>query len=67
MTRDEMQAKVELMQAKLRVAARGHSLVIWQNPDGSYSHHKDSQRKWTSFDACQMDLRFHGEWERAAQ
>jgi hypothetical protein len=36
---------------------------VWQNPNGSWSHHKDGGREWYGLDACQTDLRFHEEWE----
>lgn len=38
---------------------------IWQNHDGTWSHHKDSERQWISREACQIDLRFHLEWGAA--
>jgi hypothetical protein len=41
-----------------RTAAR-----IWQNPNGTWSHHKDAQREWYGLDGCETDLRFFEEWE----
>lgn len=35
---------------------------IWQNANGTWSHHKDADREWYGIDACQTDLRFHEEW-----
>ena len=35
---------------------------IWQNANGTWSHHKDAGREWYGLDACQTDLRFHEEW-----
>ena len=37
---------------------------IWQNPNGTWSHHKDSARQWDDRNGCATDLRFHMEWER---
>lgn len=37
---------------------------IWQNPNGTWCHHKDSKREWRDRDACETDLRFCLEWER---
>lgn len=38
---------------------------IWQNSDGTWSHHKDGKRKWYDRDACVIDLRFTEEWEKS--
>ena len=37
-------------------------LNVWQNDDGTWSHHKDAKRRWTSRSAAETDLRFHNEW-----
>lgn len=37
---------------------------IWQNANGTWSHHKDSKREWTDQAACETDLRFAEEWAR---
>ena len=37
---------------------------IWQNSNGTWSHHKDSTRQWDDRNGCATDLRFHMEWER---
>jgi len=39
--------------------------TIWQNANGTWSHHKDTQREWADRNGCAADLRFHTEWERA--
>lgn len=40
--------------------------IIWQNSNGTYSHHKNGQCEFDSYEACAADLRFHAEWERAS-
>jgi hypothetical protein len=39
--------------------------TIWQNPNGSWSHHRDSKREWQCREACATDLRFADEWATA--
>ena len=39
---------------------------IWQNSNGTWSHHKDVKREWSDRTGCATDLRFYAEWERAA-
>jgi hypothetical protein len=36
---------------------------LWQNSDGTWSHHKDSQCKWRDLAGCETDLRFAEEHE----
>lgn len=35
---------------------------VWQNANGTFSHHKDAEREWADEAACRTDLRFHSEW-----
>ena len=35
---------------------------VWQNANGTFSHHRDSRREWSDENACRTDLRFHEEW-----
>lgn len=46
------------------ISDRENGRTIWQNPNGSWSHHKDSKREWADRTACATDLRFAIEWER---
>lgn len=56
---DEIKAAITRMQAK-----RPTLSAIWQNDNGTFSHHKDAQRQWTDRAGCETDLRFHQEWAR---
>jgi hypothetical protein len=40
-------------------------IEIWQNPNGTWSHHRDSKREWREREACATDLRFATEWQRS--
>ena len=53
--------KIAAMQVKRNARAD-----IWQNSNGTWSHHKDAKREWDDRTGCATDLRFHMEWERAA-
>jgi hypothetical protein len=33
--------------------------TVWQNPNGTWSHHRDGNREWSEESACRIDLRFH--------
>lgn len=57
MTTTEIKAAVARMQSKRRVVA-----TVWQNANGTFSHHKDSQREWVDEIGCRTDLRFHEEF-----
>ena len=35
---------------------------IWQNDNGTWSHHKDSKRQWADRSACATDLQFAEAW-----
>ena len=37
-------------------------MKIWQNANGTWSHHRDSKREWADKDGCATDLRFHEEY-----
>ena len=37
---------------------------VWQNDDGTWSHHKDAKCRWASRGAAETDLRFHNEWSK---
>jgi hypothetical protein len=41
---------------------RTQKQTIWQNPNGTWSHHRDSNREWSDRDSCATDLRFAEEW-----
>lgn len=55
-----MSDAIRRMQAK----RTGIKLLIWQNANGTYSHHKDSKREWEDLNGCQTDLKFHDEWSK---
>ena len=38
--------------------------TIWQNANGTWSHHKDAKCEWADRISCETDLRFHEEWAR---
>ena len=38
--------------------------LIWQNPNGTWSHHMDAKREWRDRIACETDLRFTMEWRK---
>jgi hypothetical protein len=38
-------------------------MKIWQNANGTWSHHMDASCEWTDKEACETDLRFSEEWE----
>lgn len=42
-----------------------NSQELWQNTNGTFSHHHDSQREWADLVGCQTDLRFHREWAKS--
>ena len=52
-----MNAAIAQMQIK-----RQERAVIWQNTNGTFSHHLDSKREWADEQACLVDLKFHEEW-----
>lgn len=37
---------------------------IWQNPNGTWSHHRDSKCEWQDEQSCATDLRFHEEYQQ---
>ena len=37
---------------------------VRRNPNGTWSHHRDSKRKWADEIGCRTDLRFAEEWAR---
>jgi hypothetical protein len=41
---------------------RRTAALVWQNANGTWSHHKDAARQWDDLNGCQTDLRFHREW-----
>lgn len=55
-----MKAAIASMQTK-----RTTRPTIWQNPNGTWSHHKDAKRQWDDKNGCETDLRFAQEWEAA--
>ena len=55
--RQEIKAAIAEMQAKRQPRA-----LVWQNANGTFSHHKDAKREWADEIACRTDLRFHQEW-----
>jgi hypothetical protein len=36
--------------------------LVWRNPNGTWSHHRDSKRQWADETGCRTDLRFAEEW-----
>lgn len=55
----EMKAAIAQMQTK-----RTQRPTIWQNSNGTFSHHMDAQREWADETGCKADLKFHQEWAR---
>ena len=55
-------AIAEKIQMMRDAGLRRSAARIWQNVNGTWSHHKDAKREWYGLDACQTDLRFHDEW-----
>lgn len=39
-------------------------LELWRNDDGTWSHHRDAQRRFQRRDDAATDLRFHLEWNQ---
>ena len=39
-------------------------LDLWRNDDGTWSHHRDAQRRWQSRGDAATDLKFHREWSK---
>ena len=35
--------------------------TIWQNPNGTWSHHRHGKCEWSSYADCATDLRFANE------
>jgi hypothetical protein len=58
---ETMKAQIARMQTK-----RSPRPEIWQNPNGTWSHHKDGQREFDELSTCEIDLRWHKEWEAVA-
>lgn len=46
------------------IPLRSRRPTVWQNPNGTWSHHRDAGRGWTDITGCQTDLRFHEEHSR---
>ncbi len=57
MTTQEIKAAILEMQAY-----RPRGAKVWQNPNGTFSHHKDAKREWSDEVGCRTDLRFAEEW-----
>lgn len=55
--RPEIKAAIAEMQSKHQYRAQ-----VWQNANGTFSHHKDAKREWADETACRTDLRFHQDW-----
>ncbi len=53
------QEKIDMMRAA-GLACR--TSEIFQNANGTWSHHKDAACQWADRDACATDLRFCNEW-----
>lgn len=51
--------KIAAMQTK-----RTERPEVWQNDNGTWSHHMDSVREWHHRDGCEIDLRFTKEHHR---
>lgn len=52
------------MRADLAALLASIQPELWRNDDGTWSHHRDAERRWSSKSTCQTDLRFHQEWRR---
>ena len=37
---------------------------VWQNANGTWSHHRNRRCEWTSYEDCVTDLKFAEEWAR---
>jgi hypothetical protein len=48
---------------KMQTKRAGIKRIIWQNANGTYSHHKDGKREWEDLIGCQTDLKFSEEWK----
>ena len=58
-----LQEKIQMMRdaGLARTTAR-----IWQNANGTWSHHRDASREWIDEVGCRTDLRFAEEHLRFA-
>lgn len=56
---DEMKIAIAQMQTKRQIRA-----TVWQNANGTFSHHSDGKREWSDEVGCRTDLRFHEDWEK---
>lgn len=59
MTKSEIQEKIRQMQTPKKGLGK-----IWQNPNGTWSHHHDGQREWSDKAGCLTDLRFSEDYYR---
>lgn len=48
---------IATMQSKYPAGA-----VVWQNENGTYSHHRDANGEFATEEAARTDLRFCNEW-----
>jgi len=37
--------------------------IIWQNANGTWSHHRNRKCEWVTRNDCATDLRFHEEMQ----
>ncbi len=54
--------QAEKIQMMRDAGLRRTTVRVWQNANGTWSHHKDGSREWADLTGCQTDLRFHQEW-----
>jgi hypothetical protein len=59
MNASQIKAAITAMRAK-----RQERPVVWQNANGTFSHHRDAQREWADENGCRTDLRFALEWDK---
>ena len=53
------QDKIQMMKD---AGMRRMGLRLWQNVNGTWSHHRDAACQWAEKGTCETDLRFSEEW-----
>ena len=46
------------------IGNQGVKRTIWQNTNGTWSHHRNRKCKWSSYEDCAQDLKISEEWAR---
>lgn len=65
MMTEETKAAIARMQTKR--ASRPSRPPVWQNANGTFSHHKNSKVEWDDEVSCRTDLQFAREHEAVAR